>query len=185
MSVDDNQDIIVNPAPPLTDKESEAIQRQHSTDTLAQQKCDTDIAECNSSMTLTLWCSENMMQMPLPSNSWPLTWQQDADAAVAQQLTAKQATAFVMLTTAVLMVQIPLSHAQNLLLLFQAVQPAPPVNTNLDCACFQNNNGQFCNHIGANDMMMPGITPSQLEDFLNGPGTKILEQQPTILSGEF
>ncbi|KAJ7726180.1 hypothetical protein B0H14DRAFT_2641160 [Mycena olivaceomarginata] len=77
-------------------------------------------------------------------------------------------------TMAALMAHIPPSRARNPSLLFQAAQPAPPIDADLSRARFQHNNGQFRNHVVANDAMTRGIAQTQLEDFLRGPGTKIL-----------
>jgi hypothetical protein len=191
MSLDDNQDIAMNPAPPPTDEEQEAARTQQTTDAVAQQERDAaveaqrqrDLAAKNKHDT-----DAATQQQRAADVAALRKWDADAAAAAqvitdaaaaqalaAQQLATQQAAAFVMPTTAALMAHIPPSRARNLSLLYQTAQPAPPVDADLGRARFQhNNNGQFCKHVVTNDAMTRGIAPSQLEDFLGSLGTKII-----------
>ncbi|KAJ7893839.1 hypothetical protein B0H14DRAFT_3427133 [Mycena olivaceomarginata] len=190
MSLDNNKDVVINPAPPPPNR---VTQGQHATDVAAQQKRDADLAaqqQRDVDLAAQQQHDADAAAQQQRAADAAAQRQRDADAAAAaavvnaaaataqalaaQQLAAQQAAAFVMPTTAVLMAHTPPSRARNPSLLFQAAQPAPPVDVDLGRARFQHNNGQFRNHTVTNDAMTRGIAPSQLEDFLSSPGTKIL-----------
>ncbi|KAJ7859045.1 hypothetical protein B0H14DRAFT_2577416 [Mycena olivaceomarginata] len=183
----------MNPAPPPTDEEPAAARGQHAADVLAQTRHDADIAaqqQRDHDLAAQQKRDTDAAAQQQRAADAAAQRQRDADAAAAtalvnaaaaaaqalaaQQLAAQQAAAFVMPTMAALMAHIPPSRARNPSLLFQAAQPAPPVDADLGRARFQHNNGQFRNHVVANDAMTRGIAQTQLEDFLRGPGTKIL-----------
>ncbi|KAJ7779283.1 hypothetical protein B0H14DRAFT_3507853 [Mycena olivaceomarginata] len=168
------KNVTMNPAPPPTDEESAtrtrhdadiAAQQQRDHDLAAQQKRDTDAAAQQQR------AADAAAQRQRDADAAAATALVNAAAAAAQalaaqQLAAQQAAAFVMPTMAALMAHIPPSRARNPL--------PPPVDADLGRARFQHNNGQFRNHVVANDAMTRGIAQTQLEDFLRGPGTKIL-----------
>jgi hypothetical protein len=183
----------MNPVPPPTDEESATARGQHAADVLAQKRHDADIAaqqQRDEDLAAQQKRDADAATQQQQAADAAAQRQRDADAAAAtalvnaaaaaaqalaaQQLAAQQAAAFVMPTMAALMAHIPPSRARNPSLLFQAAQPAPPVDADLGRARFQHNNGQFRNHVVANDAMTRGIAQTQLEDFLRGPGTKIL-----------
>jgi hypothetical protein len=149
-----------------------AIEAQRQRDLAAQQKRDTDAAAQQQQAADA--AAQRQRDADAAAAAQVIADTAAAQALAAQQTAAQQAAAFVMPTTAALMAHTPTSRARNPSLLYQAAQPAPPVDADLGRARFQHNNGQFRNHVITNDAMTRGIAPSQLEDFLNGPGTKIL-----------
>jgi hypothetical protein len=192
MSLDGSQDVAMDSAPPPTDEESAAARGQHAADVLAQKRHNADIAaqqQCADDLAAQQKGDADTAQQKWDADA-AAQRQRDADTAAAatlvntavtaaqalaaQQLAAQQAVAFIIPTMAALMAHIPPSRARNPSLLSQVTQPAPPVDADLGRACFQHKNGQFCNHVVANNAMTRGIAQSQLETFLSGPGTKIL-----------